>query len=197
MDQTTSVCLKFQSIHFLNGGITYIRWGKSTCPTGTGREIVYSGITAGSIFNQAGGGSNYLCLPKVPEYTLPYDLRDQSNRNHIHGTEYESPVKNTKHQHNVPCAVCYVSTRSTVMMTPAKTSCPSNWTREYYGYLMSSYRGFQRTVFECIDKDLESIAGSHRDTNGAMLYHTEIGCNSIPCPPYDSRKELTCVVCSI
>ena len=60
-----------------NGGITYIRWGKSTCPTGTGREIVYSGITAGSIFNQVGGGSNYLCLPKVPEYTLPYDLRDQ------------------------------------------------------------------------------------------------------------------------
>ena len=62
---------------------------------------------------------------------------------------------------------------------------------------MSSYRGFQRTVFECIDKDLEPIPGSYHDTNGAMLYHTEIGCNGIPCPPYDSKKELTCVVCSI
>ena len=53
-----------------NGGITYTIWGKSTCPTGTGREEVYSGIAAGSMHTQSGGGANYLCLPKVPEYDL-------------------------------------------------------------------------------------------------------------------------------
>ena len=39
--------------------------------------------------------------------------------------------------HNVPCSVCYVATRSVAVMVPAKTQCPTDWTVEYVGYLMS------------------------------------------------------------
>ena len=179
-----------------NGGVTYTRWGNSTCPTGTGREEVYSGITAGSIHTQSGGGANYLCLPKVPEYNLPYSTTHNTYINYIHGTEYQA-VFNGKHDHNVPCAVCYVSTRSTVIMIPAKTSCPRTWTREYYGYLMAAYKIHKRSMYECVDKDMESIPGSVTNTDGALFYHTEVGCGvGIPCPPYHINKELTCVVCS-
>ena len=52
-----------------SGGATYIRWGKSSCPTSS--EEVYSGIAAGSHYSHSGGGTNYLCMPKVPEYDLP------------------------------------------------------------------------------------------------------------------------------
>ena len=30
--------------------------------------MLYSGAAAGSLFNEQGGGSNYLCLPDVPEF---------------------------------------------------------------------------------------------------------------------------------
>ena len=178
-----------------NGGVTYIRWGNSTCPNGTGREEVYSGITAGTEYTQSGGGANHLCLPKVPEYNLPYNTKNVVVT-YLHGTQYEN-VFNGKHDHNAPCAVCYVSTRSTIIMIPAKSSCPPSWTREYYGYLMAEYSSHKRSMYECVEKDMESIPGSSSDVTGALFYHTKAGCNvGIPCPPYDNLKELSCVVCT-
>jgi len=39
-------------------------------------------------------------------------------------------------------------------------------------------------MYECVDKDMESIPGSALNTNGAQLYHTEATCGvGIPCPP--------------
>ena len=32
--------------------------------------------------------------------------------------------------------IVHISTHETVLMIPAKTCCPTSWTREYYGYLM-------------------------------------------------------------
>ena len=46
----------------INGGVTYTRWGKTSCPTVSGTELVYSGITAGSWYADTGGGANYLCI---------------------------------------------------------------------------------------------------------------------------------------
>ena len=117
-----------------------------------------------------------------------------SRSSYVYGAEYQSPLEGTQ-DHNVPCAVCYVSSRDTVLMIPAKTSCPTAWTREYYGYLMSAAYAHQRSNYECVDEDQESIAGSHENTNGALFYHVEANCNGMPCPPYDFEKELNCVIC--
>ena len=45
-----------------------MRWGRITCPTGNGTELLYSGRTAGPNYAQNGGGANLLCLPDNPEY---------------------------------------------------------------------------------------------------------------------------------
>ena len=178
-----------------SGGVTYIRWGKSSCPANIGTEIIYNGRAGMSDRTHDGGGSNYLCMPEDPEYTLSHALgiRDHS---YVYGTEYEGGPLQSSNHHNAPCAVCYVSTRETVLMIPAKTSCPTSWTREYYGYLMSSYRGHRRATFECVDADQESIRGSAPNTNGASFHHVEASCNGMPCPPYNQEKELNCVVCT-
>ena len=65
----------------------------------------------------------------------------------IHYTFPKFMGQNIKHPHNgphlnlydqnIPCTVCYASTRAAMIMVPAKTECPSSWTREYYGYLMT------------------------------------------------------------
>ena len=133
-------------------------------------------------------------MPLDPEYTLPYQagVRDH---NYVYGTEYESPMQGSP-DHNVPCAVCYVATRETVLMIPAKASCPTSWTREYYGYLMTEGMAHHRSYYECIDKDPESISGSHANTDGALFYHVEASCTGMACPPYDPQKELNCVACT-
>ncbi len=180
-----------------SGGATYTRWGKSTCPQLEGTELVYSGITGGAFFNQPGGGANYLCMPKDPEYstTLTYQGGILRYGAIIHGAEYEHPLQGS-HNYNVPCAVCYVSTRPTVIMIPAKASCPSSWTREYYGYTMTGYKDHHRTMFECVDRDQEVFPASHADTNGVLFNHVEASCSGLPCDRYDPNKELNCVVCT-
>ena len=55
-----------------------------------------------------------------------------------------------------------------------------------------------RTMFECVDRDQESLpGGGHADTNGALFHHVEAVCNhGLPCPPYNPTQELNCVVCT-
>ena len=117
-----------------SGGVIYTRWGKSSCPDVSGTELVYAGRAGGTYFGHSGGGANHLCMPSDPQYST-YTPGVQG-RSYVYGAEYQSPIGGTNND-NIPCAVCYVSTREVVLMLPAKTSCPTLWTREYHGYLMA------------------------------------------------------------
>ena len=181
----------------------YTRWGRTTCSNTTGTQLLYAGRAAGSLHSEKGGGSNYLCLPEQPQYST-YTAGTASARAYLYGAEYETggyangPLHSV-HDHNVPCAVCYASTRETVVMIPARLNCPSSWTREYYGYLMAerSHPAHHRSTFECVDHSPQSVPGSITSINGALFYHVEVKCGyGIPCPPYDAQKEVMCVVCT-
>ena len=174
------------------GGVTYKRWGNSNCRSGATR--VYAGRT-GSTHATQGGAANYLCMPNSPQYTLPYRSGVQGS-SYVYGVEYENTVSAGTAQYNAPCAVCYVSDKNTVLMIPAQSSCPSGWTREYYGYLMAEHKIRRRTMFECVDLNMEPVPGSVGHTTGGHLEHVEAACSGIPCPPYNNYKELNCVVCS-
>ncbi len=178
-----------------SGGVIYTRWGASTCSNVPGTQMVYAGRTGGSEHRHNGGGANHLCMPSDPQYTLRYRSGVQGHTN-MYGSEYEFPIVGT-HNHNVPCAVCLTKIRETVMMIPARTECPTSWTMEYRGYLMTEGWTHKRSTFECVDYNQESIPGSHTDVNGALFYHVEAECSGMQCPPYDPEKELTCVVCTI
>ena len=181
-----------------NGGVVFTRWGRTTCPTTNDTELLYKGKAAGSSWDQTGGGANYICLPDEPEF-LSYTPGISDAQSYIYGSEYETyygpfaPLND----HNVPCVVCYASTRVSYLMIPAKITCPKTWTTEYQGYLMAERFSHKRNVvYECVDKDTESIPGSVANTNGATFYHVQAQCNGLLCPPYDQEKELACVVCT-
>ena len=179
-------------------GATYVRWGRTSCPTGNGTELLYAGRAAGSHYNQKGGGANMLCLPDNPEY-LPAS-NTVAEQGIIYGAEYHvgSHIKQNAHDQNVPCAVCYTPTRSTMVMIPAWTHCPASWTREYVGYIMTTWIGhISQLQFECVDKDFEYVPGEGRNVDGVLLHTAEVVCNTgINCPPYQTGKELSCAVCT-
>jgi len=92
-----------------------------------------SGYAAGAEHRYGGSGSNFLCLPKDPDWDT---FRDGfSGSGHIAGVEYEISSGNNVFSHSntggarlggnlAPCAVCSADLRSTVLMIPAKTQCP-------------------------------------------------------------------------
>ena len=181
------------------GGTVYTRWGRTSCPSDQGTTLVYSGRAGGSYYNHYGGAANLLCLPDDPEYSR-YEGGVQG-RSPLRGAEYRGSTNEPfggKYGHNIPCAVCCTSIRSKLLVIPAKLSCPTNWTTDYNGFLMAAhYNHNGRTLFECIDGQPESVPGLNGgDINNALYYDVEATCNSLSCPPYDSEKEVTCVVCT-
>ena len=184
-----------------NCGQTYVRWGRTVCPQNQGTEIVYSGRAGGSWWSKTGGATNHLCMPDNPDY-LQY-ASGALGYNYVYGVEYNigtgQPLYDV-HQHNAPCAVCMAVSRCSLLMIPAKTRCPTNWTIEYVGYLMSEAQNHAHpTEYECVDKDPESVAGLDDvgwGSGSALLHHVQASCNGMACPPYEAEKKLTCVVCT-
>ena len=103
------------------------------------------------------------------------------------------------YQADMPCVLCSVSTRSKMIMIPARYECPSDWNIEYSGYLMSeaehvSRFGGKSTI--CIDEGAEAVPGSGASTDLAIVYFMRAVCTNLPCPPYETNKLLTCTVCT-
>ena len=159
-------------------------------------------MVAGADHGHSGAGSNYLCLPLYPIYEKV--TKGNQDSSYIYGTEYEFHSGQNKifqnsnlQNHEAVCAVCHTESRGSHVMIPARNVCPSGWTMEYKGYIMSAHHGHTgRTQFICVDGNAEATFGSHDDKNGALLYFVESHCGSLPCPPYVQGYELTCVVCT-
>ena len=181
--------------------MTYIRWGNDSCPDTAATQLVYAGRAGGTLYNAQGGGAEKLCLPDDPDYISDPKSTSASYTSTIYGAEYETyngPHNNLNNQ-NVPCAVCYASTRAAMIMVPAKTECPSSWTREYYGYLMTerAHSSHYRSSFNCVDVNPGTVAGGSGNTDGALFHYVTAICNGLLCPPYVTSQALTCAVCTI
>ena len=61
---------------------------------------------------------------------------------------------------------------------------------------MSEKFDHYRSTFSCVDHSLTSVSGSSNSYNGLLFYPVGGVCGSLPCPPYDRTKELSCAVCT-
>ena len=180
-----------------NSGSTYIRWGRDDCPSGA--VELYSGRAAGTKWNVKGGTSDYLCLPDNPRYGSTYT--DAASP--LYGVQYQRwPTSSPRaHYDNMPCVVCYIATRSAMFVQQASYLCPSGWSREYYGYMMSDRENFNRegrTSTICVDTNAEVVpgAGAYADTSLALFHSVECTNSELLCSPYVDGRILSCAVCT-
>ena len=181
----------------------YTRWGRTTCP-GNGSDPVYDGYAGGSSHSHQGAAASMLCLPKDPDWDAgKYSDKTDPHVGYIYGTEYEDGsgrsdqlFGRSHYQRDMPCVVCEVKKRSSVLMIPGKTKCHAGWTFEYAGYLMAGYHSHSSTDYYCVDKDPENLPGGESNADGHLLYFVEAACGSLRCPPYVNGRELQCAVCS-
>ena len=146
-----------------------------------------------------GGGVNYLCVPLDPDFPNNAQAGFQTG-SYVYGVEYQ-PYNSARfyadiNDHDAPCAVCEVQGRSQVLMIPAKQTCPAGWTLEYEGLLASQHNTQKGAEYVCVSNDPETTNGGHTSMNGGRLFVVEAKCGTLPCPPYVSGYELTCVVCT-
>ena len=98
------------------------------------------------------------------------------------------------------CVVCYIATRSVMFVQQASYLCPSGWSREYYGYMISGATIFdrQRTTTICVDANAEAVPGTGADTNPsfALLHSVECTNSELPCSPYVDGRILSCALCT-
>ena len=179
-----------------DGGVTYTRWGRTTCPNSTGATLVYEGYAAGSKWQESGGGANYICLPKDPEYWSIGTGQSSAHAN-LYGAEYHSRLYPSFIDSAPPCAVCFAVGKTAALMIPAKLTCPPSWTMEYNGYLVAEHYGHpNNVVFECVDFNREAVPGTSKADPEASFHHVRTTCHGLPCPPYSATKEVACVVCT-
>jgi len=91
-------------------------------------------------------------------------------------------------------------------MMPGRYSCPGTaWTREYYGYLMttSSTRESQ-TEYLCVDRHAQPLPGAYQASSevGGHVGHVKVNCKQGTgdihnCPEAQNARELACVLCTI
>lgn len=106
--------------------------------------------------------TTFACL-RIQSTVLPLYTEEMDNGEKLWCLEQRTPSKEHTMYH-VP-----VSDRPSVVMIPAKATCPTSWTMEYYGYLMSAHSNHYRTMFECVDQDQESLYDSEGDSCSTML----------------------------
>ena len=160
--------------------------------------MMHAGSPAKSHYEHTGGGVNFLCLPKNPQWP-DVTTKNMESGDRIHGVEYETltGLDTSLFNNDAPCAVCHVDGRGQHLMIPAQRTCPQNWTKEYEGLLVTSHFEHKKSTYVCLDGDPEIIQGKSKNTNGALFYTVQAGCHgALPCPPYVHGYEIACVVCT-
>ena len=158
------------------------------------------GFAGGGSFGETGSGTNYLCLPHNPDCApsdFPTALENRDLNARIWGAEFQFSYGNIKVNDDVPCAVCMDITTTSSIMIPAKNYCPSQWRKQYSGYLAANYYNHPAaSEYACVDESPQYFAGRRSNLDGKLFYPVVTVCGSLPCPPYEESKYLKCVVCS-
>lgn len=170
---------------------------------------LFVGIIAGGAFNAPGAGVNFQCLPLNPQW-LNYNTSVHDPTLHlvskIRSVEFTTGnlglFSNTVHQRRALCAQCYTEGRPAITTIPGRTSCPPNWNREYYGYLMASYENYAHpSTYICVDKDPESRSHSNNNYGGGLAL-VSVDCDGpgtldeCSTGEYINNRQMTCTVCT-
>ena len=184
-----------------SAGPTYVRWGRSTCPTAA--SLLYVGRASGAAHNEAGSGTNYVCLHETPVYSTTATTSQAGAR--LYRAEYETTSAGlyflwVLQNKDVPCAVCQTTGGLAVMTQHGSSSCPTGWSTEYSGYTMSGpHNTGYRHEYTCVDGEAEAAADSvdTRNTKYAPMSPVELMQEAgNKQQGYTGYEEVTCAVCS-
>ena len=146
-----------------------------------------------------------MCVHETP-LVSEFDRTANAQSALLYRVEYHTALKGLwklweLHGKDVPCAVCQTTDSLATLMQPGSEICPSGWSTEYRGYIMSSAAGERRSEFVCVDGQPTHAPGGDNATNtyAARMSPVELqheAGNEIASNSYSEYAELMCAVCS-
>ena len=117
-------------------------------------------------------------------YGAVYEMLDQS-----------APYPSSLDSKLAPCVVCAAERKSTTVMIPARNDCPTGWSLEYHGYLLSSHHATDKNSQSlCLDYNMEGL--NRTGDGGHHLYRVGVDAGYGLPSSFPSARELTCAVCN-
>jgi len=182
---------------------TYTRWGANSCPDKS--KMLYDGFMANGRYNEPGGGADFQCLPRGPEYNAKVGWRDVNSAT-LYVTDFYTaslPAGGTYRKVNyfdASCSVCEVPS-SAVLTIPGSQKCPTGYERQYKG-MMFAGRAQDNHIEEyvCVDDAPVGARGTSfgkllaRNANAARLVPVEMSKAPIA-NGYKNYREVGCAVC--
>jgi len=154
---------------------------------------------ASGAYNHNGSGYNELCMHPQGEKVAGASGGNQ-NGALLYGVEYENTgAVDKNHDKDAACAVC--QQRSATGRIPyvqwGRKTCSGGQKTEYYGVIMASHYGQQKSEFICVDWERAFHKTSNSGSqNGGLLYTTEMEGGSADQLKYGTDRELSCAVCT-
>merc|ERR1712025_1225382 len=169
--------------------------GSRSCPSGTTK--LYEGFMASDYYTHPGSGANYLCMHPQPQWPTGMSTGNQDGAL-LYGVEYQNTgAVDKNHDKDAACAVC--QQKSATGRIPyvqwGRKTCSGGQKTEYYGVIMASHYGQQKSEFICVDWERAFHKTSNNGSqNGGLLYTTEMEQGSAM-STYTHDTELSCAVC--
>ena len=179
---------------------TYTRWGADKCPDKS--RMLYDGFMTNGHYNDKGGGANFQCLARGPEYNNKEGQGDAQGARLIIAEFWTGSLPKTTaygkaKYHDAGCAVCEVPS-SAVLTIPGTQKCPSGYEVEYKGMIFAG-RAADNHLQEhiCVDDAPAIVLGSKNTyARGGIARFLPVEINAPPIANgYKTNREVGCAVC--
>jgi len=177
---------------------TYTRWGANSCPDKS--KMLYDGFVTAGRYNERGGGANYQCIARGPEYT-DKEGRGRTAGGRLYSVDYFTahlPGKGTYNKmnyHDASCAVCEAPSTA-VITVPGTQKCPDGYDAEYKGLIFSAKQSETHLgEYICVDDAPVGVVGQRTGySGGGRMFPVEIRKAPIV-NGYKDGREVGCAVC--
>ena len=156
-----------------------------------------AGTTALNTLNT--GSVEILCIPdiEVQEFDRNFGLDTQGSVYQAARLGGDSGAPDIIGDNTLACSLCETQ-QNTVVMIPARRTCPIGWLLEYEGVLMSSDRqANRRSSVLCVSLTFEPSFVTEENANGLEIVNENISCtDGNLCDAVNDNFDVRCVVCS-
>ena len=147
------------------------------------------------------GGDEIFCFPGIDdqEFDRNFIQNNQGSLYHAAKLGGGSSAPDIIEGNTLACSVCETK-RSTVIMIPARRTCPQGWQLEYEGVLMAKGRFLfvnRQSSTICVSLAFEPSFASQQRSNALDIFNVNILCDDGNlCDVNNNNFDVHCVVCT-